>query len=208
MAKIDQLELNVNGSVHKININVGKSGVFSCQLPWDVAQTLGLQGGKFANYKLDELKRPILEKYHAFLESSKTETLHIFIVYRAAGKYKKKKDGQELFYAYRRDYVIDTWGTDLSQLCFYFKVYIKEEHSTGAVGWFTAESRDGGATWSKDRSIHKSPEGKGIPYSEEALATLEKASEGIRSISEILFNFIDQEPTAIAETLLGGNLLN
>jgi hypothetical protein len=61
----------------------------------------------------------------------------------------------------------------------------------------------GAAIWTS-----KLKELKFIPFSEVALQSLENAQEKIRSISEFLFNFIEQDEEQILLTLTSQKLLN
>lgn len=216
MAKIDTLTFEINGETYTSNVNVGKSGVFTTDLAWQVGKAIGLESGKLHAATKDDLVNPILKAYHNYLESETTYALFIGIVYKSNGWFAYDSKGHSLFGSTDERRAIG-FSLDADRLEFDYEVYCKESSSTGNEIWhnvtkvredydnhFNATILEG---YRLDGITH-SVKGKVIPYSKEAIATLAKAREGIRGISEILCKFLEQDTAQIVAQLNGGNLLD
>lgn len=217
MAKVDTIKLNIDGTEHEYNVNVGKDGIFKVELHWEVAKKLGLQDSRIQFSKLDELRSFVIQAYKKYLDATNKEELLIWIGYKSNGYFKRNKEGGYLFGINHRDFDSHGFSGDFSRVEFDFGVIIRQTMSTGVVNYYSTEKGQGCVnygegdlkdpnTYYKRSSIY-SVKGKVIPYSEEALQTLEKAREGIRSISEILFNLVSSEEKQIEAVLRGGKLL-
>ena len=215
MAKIDTLEFTINNQTYKSNINVGKAGVFTCKLNWEVSKALGLDHGNITAPTLHELKNKIIPKYQAFCESKTVVETFISIVYNANGKY--FRDKQKRMFR-NRDFYNKSSFNDGDLITFDFEVFIKESYSAGTEAWFETQRGQGlinynqehlndPNTWYKSRQTYN-VKGVLIPFTLESYNTLLKAREGLRSISEILFNFVNQDTNLISAQLNNGNLLN
>ena len=215
MAKIDTLEFTINNENYKSNINVGKNGVFTCSLDWQVSKALGLYFNKQTAYSLGDLKTKIVPKYKEYLESKTISETYILIKYKSNGHFNMTKEG----YSFKNNKFDDRDGFSGQgdRLTFDFDVYIKESYSTGTECWFTAQRGIGNVnrnesdlvdsnTWYKKQETYN-VKGVQIPFTIDAYNTLEKAREGIRGISEILFNFLNQDTEQISAQLRNGNLL-
>lgn len=216
MAKVDSIEMTIDGKLYKYNINVGKTGIFKCELHANVANILGLSEYRITASTLREVQDPIFKAYHAYMESNKIESTHIWIRYASSGAYSNDSSGVRLF-SYGSKFGIDRFSNTPDSIQFDFGVFIQVEHSTGTKSRYNAQLGQGCTmhkeshlkdpeTWYKN-DLTYSIDGVIIPYSKEAYQTLKKAREGIRGISEILFNFINQDVDKIEASLLGGNLL-
>lgn len=216
MAKVDTIKMTVNGKDYSFNINVGKSGMFKCSINHEVVNALGLQRSLHEFSNLHELKVAILKPYQEYLEATKTEQTLIWIRYVSSGEYSKRIDGHQLF-PHHSEYRCSGFAGEVDKLGFSFGVCIKETSSTGAVIWYEAKKGQGSvyheeqeekdpSKYYKDGQISR-VQGKLIPFTENAFNTLKKAQEGMRKISEILFNLVDQEEKQIESILLGGRLL-
>ncbi len=194
--KVDTLKFVIDGEEFTSNINVNKSGEFSCELHWKVVNALGLKCNKYYAKKLSEITSEINEKHHAYREAKKVTDLFILIEFKAAGCYHKFMDKSS-------EYTLqELFGNDA--IMFTFKVYIRETSSTGVVTWYDTRKTDEG--YEKHGTLY-SVRGKLIPFTDKALETLKKAQEGIEKISDILYNFINQDEKQIMESLNSGNLL-
>ncbi|WP_407277377.1 hypothetical protein R5O20_02780 [Tenacibaculum maritimum] len=210
MAKVDTIELIIDGITYKYNINVGKSGIFNCKIDWKIKKKLGIEKIDIASKTLQDLKGKILIPYHAYLESNKVEEIFISIIYAANGNFSATKDIRSPFYS--QDFIADG-----DRLVFDFDVYMKVSHSTGAEYWYKTRKGQGCVnynegdlndpnTWYKWKSTYD-VKGVLIPYSDKAYKTLLRARNGIKDISEILFNLLNQDSKIIESILLGGNLV-
>lgn len=209
MAKVDTIKLDIDGELYTYNINVGKSGIFKCNLDFHVAQRLGIDPSQVSD-KLVKVKDTIMSAYKDYMEATKVQEPYIAIRYQANGSYRWKVGGKEpIFPNYGSPYNLHSSSSAPDCLGFDFKVYIKETSSSGNEGWYNAYFDDTGKL-RKKRShfcFSRPTDCKIIPYTEEAYKTLSKARDGIRTISEILFNFMEQDENAMIESLIKGNLL-
>ncbi|MEO9474155.1 MAG: hypothetical protein ABJG41_01430 [Cyclobacteriaceae bacterium] len=216
MAKVDTIELSINGKSFSYNINVGKTGLFKCKLDWNVAEAIGIDSS-FEFKTLSELKSAILIPYHAYLDAKKTEEVLIWIRYQSSGKFAYNQDGSRMFDGNSK-YNASRFSSDVDSVAFEFGVVIKETASTGNVIWYETQKGQGSIqfdqreesdpnTYYKRHQTYK-VEGKLIPYSEKAMDTLTKAQDGIRKISEILYGVISQDEKQIEAILMGGKLLS
>lgn len=217
MAKVDTIEIIINGKSYSYNINVGKSGVFKCKLDWNVAETLGIANSNLEFKTLSDLKSAILTPYRNYLESNKTEELMIWIRYNSSGNYSLDNNGRSMFNQ-SSEYNAGHFSSDIDSVGFEFGVVIKEVASTGNVIWYETQKGQGCVnfgeqnnsdpdTYYKRRQTYK-VEGKLIPYSDKAFETLLKAQNGIRKISNILYGVISQDEKQIESILLGEKLLS
>lgn len=219
MAKIDEIKLNIDGVVKKYNINVGKEGIFRCKIDYHIAKKIGLENGSLEFTTLSDLETLVYTKYNEYIDSKKEYAVFIGIEYQASGNFAQKANGHFMFGQYDKEkpyYDTNTRFSIASSLLFGYKFYIREQSSTGQTLWYKAEKVDADYEPRTFEKIHEgfvfnnathSTYGKLIPYSEKAEQTLSKAKEGLRQISEILFNFINQDEKLIEATLLNGNLL-
>jgi hypothetical protein len=216
MAKVDTIELSVDGKSFTYNINVGKDGLFKCTIDWDVSKAIGINT-HFECKTLEELKNAILIPYRDYLDSKKTEELFIWIRYKASGAFVYGKDGAPMFDG-RSEFYVGGLSSNLACVGFEFGVVIRVTASTGVVTWYEAQKGQGSTRFGQQedsdpdvyykKSQEHSVKGKIIPYSDEAIDTLTKAQEGIRKISEILHGVMSQDEKQIEAILFGGRLLN
>lgn len=219
MARVDKIDLNIDGKEYSYNINVGKKGVFSVKIDWDVLKKINLSGSDLSDTVLDNLRNRIITAYYNYLDSTKVEEMYIFIKYAASGKFVYNSSGKAMFSSYKNKFSIDTFSKPTSNLVgVSFKVFILEKSSTGNELWYSTRKGDPSSIFPdrkdeienelyKDSQEFGKPDGIMIPYSEKAVNTLEKAIEGLRSISEILFDFVSKEPEEISNILESGNIL-
>jgi hypothetical protein len=224
MAKVDEIKMTVDGVDYKHNINVGKAGQFKCTIDSLVAQKLGLTSGFLYSDTLQGLKNMVTPAYHKYLESKKIESVWIKIIYKARGVYTLKEGGVDegvLFGRNGNKFYDDTSFAKFDSLTFDYEVFIKEETSLDTTIWYRAkkgsdyhffreeENDKEPEKWYKDGQTYNIGEGDGtfIPYTKQAHETLDKAQEGIRKISEILFNVCSQDEDTLIGLLNSGKLL-
>lgn len=209
MARIDTIEMIIENETYKYNINVTKTGWFRCSINWKVKKTLGIEDITIDSKTLDELKNKVLIPYHNYLESKKIDETYISITYKASGKFKVTNDSR---------FSDRSLASDGSRLMFDFNVYIKSKHSTGTESWYIARKGQGCVNynegdlsdpnkWYKHRSTFN-VDGVLIPYSDTCYETLLNARNGLKGISDILFNVLNQDVELISSSLSGGNILN
>ncbi len=217
MAKIDTLKFEIDGETYTSNVNVGKDGMFKTSIHWKVMKAINLPPSACdPKSSKDKLVTPIIRAYNDYLESKREFSLFIAIEYKASKAFAYKANGHALYRLTDHRYYVSGFEKVVNKLHFGYRVYCKEVNSVGSEVWHEVEKIKEGCDnkFSKTivgdhylGSVTYSVDGKLIPYSVQALETLDKAKEGIRSISEILFNFVDQEPEMISNQLNKGNLL-
>ncbi len=216
MARIDTLKFTIDGKEYESNVNVGKDGIFKTSIHWQVLKALNISGMNLESKSKDDLVRPILSAYREYLEAKRTFELYISIQYKASGQFTYYKDGAAMFGHHNREYYESGYERVLNKLHFGFEVYCKETNSLGAEIWH--QTRKTPEAYKEDEkpilddyyigSMTHSVSGKLIPYTAQAIETLEKANEGLRGISEMIFTFINQDEAQILAQLNRGNLLS
>lgn len=232
MAKVDTIEININGEHHKYNVNVGKSGVFKCNLDWKVANLLGINSTQ-EHTQLSELRKVIMTAVRSFVEATKKKSLWIKIMYKSSGHFFRNSEGKSLDMSQRSNFHADGFSTDGDKVVFDFEILQKTEYTTGTVEWHTMKiitkksvdhwlergldervsnivETDAGYYLDEDRIKHGIRDDSSdviIEYSDQAYDTLLKAREGIRKISEILYNLASSEEEEIIKILNQGKLL-
>ena len=208
MAKVSEIKFSIKDVDYKVNVNCNSSGEFNANIPKEVAEALRISD-KLTNSNLGLLKKEFedyLRKYKAIQTNYET---FIIVAYQARGKYIENKDGGHLFFYNDDKYKIDVTFSDISNaIGLDFKVSVKETID-GKSEWFEGELKDGVYVkgYNKIRnSLLK--RGKVIPFNQTALDTLNMAQERFRALSEILFNFINQDEEKILLTLANQKLLN
>lgn len=218
MAKVSTIKCEVNGTPYTINVNCNSYGEFNANIPEFVATALRVESRLSAN-TLSELESKFNASLKQYKEAETKEELFIAISYRARGKYIEKPNGDHLFYHDNRKYGLRVdFNRPENALGLDFHVIIKETIDQ-KVKWHEAvlgsnvshilrDSYPEDNVWYKDKEFYHVDDYKLIPFSEVALQSLENAQEKIRSISEFLFNFIEQDEEQILLTLTSQKLLN
>lgn len=218
--KVSDIKFDLNGVSYKVNVNCSSSGEFTANLPENVAETLRLDK-KLKSNTLASLVKDFNDKIEAYKKAETSVELYILIAYQARGKYTYRKDGSVLFSHLNKKYYIEnSFDTVNNAVGIDFTVAIKEIIDT-KVKWFKAKlGKDFSHICREEQSqpdvYHKEGEisefridrYKIIPFSETALNTLQAAEDKLRDLSEMLFNFIEQDEVKILETLSSQKLLN
>lgn len=219
MAKVSTIKCEVNGTPYTINVNCNSSGQFSANIPEFVASALRINSKLSAN-TLTDLEGKFYAALRQYKEAETKEELLIAISYKSRGAYAKNKDGEKLFYDSRRGgYRLEVnFSNPTNALGFDFLVAIKEtidkkeEYYEAKLGssfsWISEKEHSQPDKYHRCGKLYHVEEYKLIPFSETALQSLENAQEKIRSISEFLFNFIEQDEEQILLTLTNQKLLN
>lgn len=222
MAKVIDFKFEINGEKFTVNVNCNSSGQFTAKLPDTVHTALQLQS-TITDTTLSSLSKRFYESVDRYKSAKTTEELFILIRYAASGRYMHYKDGRMMFGGYNHPLILGGNSTTISNnvrgLGFEFHVCVKETID-GVVTWFDARKgkdfmQNGNDTSMDDETYYKDKhskfwedkEYKKIPFSDTALSTLLVAEEKIRSASESLFNFIEQDEQAIELTLTNQKLL-
>lgn len=208
MAKVSEIKFNLKGIDYKVNVNCNLHGQFNANIPNEVAEALRISG-ELTNSNLSILKEEFqdcLRKYKTIQTNYET---FIIVAYQARGKYIENKDGGHLFFYNDDRYKIDVTFSDITNaIGLDFKVAVKETID-GKSEWFEAKFKDGAYIkgYAKIRnSLLK--RGKVIRFDQNALDTLNLAQERFRALSEMMFNFINQDEEKILLTLTSQKLLS
>lgn len=223
MAKVSTIKFEIKGFKYTLNVNCDSSGTFKVKLPQEVYEPLKLDK-EIRTTTLALLEKEVNAAIERYLNAQTTQEIMIAIWYGSAGNFNRKKDGGVLFY--------DKYGVrlffssdDNSILMFEHEIVMKETIDGVVTYWKTRKGKD----FSHISKEYKEPEKwhkydftsssgklhdsdmkncKLIPYSDVALASLESAREKIRAVSEMLFNFIEQDEKQIETTLTKTKFLN
>lgn len=220
MAKVGTIEYTFEQQEFKTPVYVNSKGIFKVMLPPAVASALQIDKEQNAS-TLSDLHHVFFEALINYQNRVTTEDLLIAIQYAAHGEYTYKKNKESVLFGNNTSYELrfNSWNS-ISCLGFDFHVVIKETID-GKVKYY--EAKKGKELRLKDKytiQYESHPEKffkyclfqerenhQFIPYSEMSHQVLLQAREQIRTLSELLFNFITQEPAQIESTLLNQKLL-
>lgn len=217
MAKIKDLKFEIKGEQHSVHVNCTSGGEFTANIPRFVAEALHLRD-KLSAPALKDLERIFFDAINKYKTAETTQEMFILIRYGSCGIYKRKENGDYLFGDNGNNYNMRNHLNDLDALGFEFKVVIKETID-GKANWFDAKLGKDYAHFEEDKQkdpdkYHKNgtcyyvDKYKAIPFSEKAVETLTVGQEKIRQISEMLFNFIEQDEKVIEQKLTSQKLLS
>ncbi|WP_407479925.1 hypothetical protein [Elizabethkingia anophelis] len=214
MAKVETLTFKIGSEEFSSNINVGKSGIFTIRLNWQVAEALGFKNNYMESSKLSDLRQPIMSKYLEYVQSETQKDAFIEIVFKANGYY---SDNQ-----WDNQFKLSTFSDYNNVIQFKYRLFIREKRNENST-WFDAKEL-GNFTENTLNSFRGSsnvvcgllkggmriskPSGVLIPYSANAVETLENTKQSFKKLSEIIYSFLTQSPEQIEQSLTAGKLLN
>jgi len=215
MAKIKDLKFEIAGEQFSVPVNCTSKGEFTAKLPVKVSDALALRGEMSAS-SLKELESQFFSAVKRYKEAETKQDLFILIQYASCGSYKYDSKGFAMFSQHGNKYQLEQRSfNDIDALGFDFMVAIKETVD-GVEKWYQAR-KPSDSHFDKDKDPNKYYKGrecygldkyKKIPFSEKALDTLTVGRERIRQISEMLFNFIEQDEKMIEQKLTNQKLLS
>jgi len=215
MARVSKIKFEFLGETNEVPVNCGSSGVFTCKIPAQVASALQIHQDLSAK-TLSELEKEFFAALSTFKESTRSEEVLICIIYKASGSFQMRADGMPMFGGYRNKYCMEMSSWDyIDAVGFEYNVLIKEtinakfkyfEARKGESNAFNKDNDDPNK-WYKWSEFSVKDGHKLIPYSEEAEATLKRAAETIRKMSEMLFDFIEKDPALIEAHLKNQTLI-
>lgn len=212
MARVDTIEFNIDGDDFRVHVNVGKEGTFRANLPHAVARKIGIKERQ-EDEKLTPLRGRIMKAIRSYKEAKIVEDVFLAIEYKSKGKYHTDKDG--VYFSAPNGgigrspfYDSGGFGNEPPSVAFGFSLHIRQTLDDAREVWYNARIENGEIVKRGNVTYNTQKPGRVmIPYSLEAMKTLEKAQEGLRQISEILFKFITQGKDDINAQLNRGNLL-
>lgn len=218
MAKITDFKIEIKGEKFVVPVSCSSAGQFKARIPEKVASALNLNGNIGAT-SLPELSNKFYEAINRYKNAETTEELFIVITYGACGEYVWRTDKKSVLFGNNTEYKLDVRHNHnfTSAIAFDFAVFIKETID-GSVTWHETRQGKETAHWDEKQNepekyfktthIYGNPHGKIIPFSETSIATLTMARNKLLGISNMLFEFIDRDPIAIADTLTKTKLLS
>lgn len=218
MAKVSDFKFDIKGEQFCVHVNCNSSGTFNANVPAKVSEALRINE-KISADTLAELSSKFYGALDKYKNSQITEELFILIAYYARGNYATNEKGLPLFGGYNHKYHLEVnFSRPKNAIGLDFMVAIKETID-GKEKWFEAKLGKTFAFFQKEEysqpeiyhrhgTIHNPNQYKIIPYSKEALESLQNAEEKIRSASEALYNFIEQDEKLIELTLTKTKLLS
>ena len=221
MAKIKDIQLEVNGVLDTFRINCSSKGVFSCKLPYRVSRLLGLSQ-ELTGLSLKEVEDRLMGAYSSYRNSVTKYSLKIAIDFTANGAFVATADPdmQRLFI---RDGVSTRFHRTVlpssfsrSELLFGFMMVI-EEDINGQLTYYKADKQR--SEFEAEGSVVVSGYIKRsavsvwgltlVPYSDEVLSRLEEIEAQFRNAAFFLAGLLSAEdvPAAIcsgtSQLLLG-----
>jgi len=220
MAKVTTLKFQIKGVDYSVNVNCTSTGEFTASLPFEVSRDLSLRQKLTAN-SLAELRSEFHNAINRYKEAETSKEYFIAIKYKASGRYAEDEGGRPLFGGYSNDYNFHNSFDTIQGVGFTFMVCIKQTKDS-VVTWFATNIQGEGNTilhpelkfiehpiddYVKSTTLSSPEKWKKIPYSAEALRTLNHAQENIRKISHLLFLFIEQDESKMVAMLNNNKLL-
>lgn len=217
MAKVSEIKTDINGIYYKININVNSRGIFSCKIPKQMAEDLRIEM-EHTSYILHELETKIKTFITSYKNKVTTYELFILVAYHAKGKYIEDSKGGHMFYYNDEKYKIDVSFGDIDNAIGLDFVVAVKETIDGKDEWFKAQLNEEGEyivpcknTFSTKgiritRNLLK--RARIIPYSKKSFDTLLSVQNKFRSLSQLLFEFINKDENEIISILTNNKLLN
>ena len=218
MAKVKELKFNISGIDYVVNINCNSIGLFSANLPEPVYKSLGLNKSITAQ-TLTILENDFKSAIDRYKNAETKQELLILIKYGASGSFSYKKDKSlgVLFGDCSKYNIHSSFNQFNDIISFDFLVVIKETVDTkesfykaklgSNFAYFQDESKEPDK-WHKQERVHRLDYYKQIPFTEIAYNSLLNARGKLRDLSEMLFNFIEQDEQDILLALNNQKLLN
>lgn len=217
MAKVSTIKFDFKGVASTINVNCTSGGEFNCNLPEEISEALRVSSKLTAN-TLSALEKSFFDALKKYKEAETKEELFILIAYFARGHYAQNKKGDILFGGYRHKYELQVnFSRPRNALGLDFMVAIKQtidkkdKWFAAKLGkdcsWIQEKEYSQPDVYHKQEEIHHPSEYKQIPFSPIALESLKTAEEKLRTASEMLFHFIEQDEEKILLTLTNQKLL-
>ena len=216
MAKVKHIEFKLHGEAYKLNINVGKLGVFRLKVPESVAELLMVRTNMVGK-TLAEVENPFITALRQYIEATKTLKLCISVQYGATGQYRDNRlETSHQFGGSRWRTTGDPPGIELD-----YTVYFLEEFSNGLTKIYSAVKPEPKHIPERQRSeaeknngfikrggrIMPRPDGRHLPYSPEAHATLERLVKLMGEISHKLATLMLTDDEQFINSLQQGRVL-
>lgn len=128
MARIKTIELRIKDTVHSININCSKSGIFSCTFSWELSEVLNLPHD-VAGKTLQEIEDVIYKAYNDYINAVRTVRLVVVVQFKANRKFIRDEEGN-VFPAFSNQKLIfhEGWGSNTySILAFGYNILAEED---------------------------------------------------------------------------------
>lgn len=214
MAKIKDLKFELAGKECKEPLNCNVKGEFSTALPLEISNALNLNR-VIRGSTIESVQTSFYDAIHLYKNSKTTYSLFILIEYKASGFYRQSETGSFLFDQFSKFNYGNSYNS-LPVIAFDFDLAIKKTVA-GQESWFKASPYekkyhredepiiDGYVCGSWLHSINNF---KIIPFSQAAFETLQKGRGNLRKISEMLYEFINQDEALLVASLTSGKLLN
>lgn len=210
MAKIKDIQLEVNGVQETFRINCSSKGVFSCKLPYGTTRLLGLSQ-ELTGLSLKEVEDRLMEAYRTYRNSTTKYSLKIAIDFMANGAFVATDDPamQRLFI---RDGVSTRFHKTVfpssfprSELLFGFMTVI-EEDINGQLTYYKAvkqrpEFEAEGSVVVSGYIKRSAVSVRGltlVPYSDEVLSRLEEIEARFRNAAFFLAELLSAEDVSAA----------
>jgi len=197
MPRVKTIQIDFGSEQHSIHINVNSKGVFSCKLPPHVSYGIGLPVNRLSGNTLAEVEDTLVETYERYLSEATLLEPVIRIMYGGNGHY--NISGK---------FVASHFSFSQPVILFDFEVLLRETLPSGQINFYNTHQRENGEWLKKGRLVgHDFTGSKFVPFSEQALATLEQGKAALWQVSRTLHEFLDRSDVEIDAALTQGRLL-
>ena len=202
MARVKTVKFEFGGKECQFHINVGKDGVFKAHIPREVYAPLGLKSSVLSGKCLDDVDGVFHRALYEYNEARKEYTLAIFVRANLAGKYKPRG------WSMNRSFSDEGIGLSWDLVFIEHKAGTSEEddvyYPARKIGPSPSGIRkqiDRGHGYELGAALYGRPKGAMIPYSEQALKTLEDTDAVLIQLAESIANVLSLDKDELANVL-------
>jgi len=157
MAKIKTVKYEFEGTEYPIDFKCSTGGVFTCSMPFAIAQKMGVDPKTLETTTLPALEKVVTDAFIAYKNAKTSHCIKLWIDFKANGAYCKLPDGEwnPLLTGTHNPLHLSRMSGDIDAIGFSFKVLI-EINIDGRITHYNAEK------WNEDVHV---PRGQyGIKY--------------------------------------------
>ena len=140
MARIKVLEYTFENETVKVPVNVSVHGVFSCSIPYEMSQKLGLEGNDLSGKKLSDVEDVLNSAFYEYKQRSIKTRMTVAISFKATRNFMMDEKGNphpafELFFDSSQ------WANEFyDRISFGYRILL-EENINGISFYYDARQR-------------------------------------------------------------------
>ena len=202
MARIKVLEYTFNNETVKVPVNVSVHGVFSCSIPYEMSQKLGLKDNNLSGSKLSDVEDVLSSAFYEYRQRTIKTSIMVAISFKATRNFMMDEKGNphpafDMFFDSSR------WANEYyDRISFGYRILL-EESIDGTRFYYDARQREQVSyTILENKIIPESRQCEGwlgihsttisstekiiMPYSEKLVENLESIKQQLRNASNFL----------------------